>query len=241
MKTFAWDICLKCNYNCFYCSARSGELPEHPLNTILSAWQNIFNLYGKCKIHITGGEPFCYPEIKTVLEALSQKHCLHLTTNLSFDILPYLAGVSARNLEINASYHPQYDTLENFAKKVEALKTAGFKAEISMVLHPEFAKESLYYKDFFTARGINFTLTKFSGYSTKAQQAVLEAANGKETHKDNECNAGISYAIIAYNGNVRACSAQNLSLGNLFENTFKFSDKKVKCEDSVCILNERQY
>jgi len=252
-KTFAWDICLKCDYNCFYCHANSGELPQASPQTILKAWQNVFDKYGKCKICITGGEPFNYPEIIQVLEGLAKNHFISLTTNLKSDILPYIEKLPRDTIEINATFHPERDTLQNFANKIITLKNAGFKCEASMLLHPLFAKEALYYKDFFSKHAIHFTLSKFAGtfnnltypQSYTSQELYVFYANLQPSLDtpcaDTACNAGIAYAIINYNGNAYPCSASKTSLGNLFDGTFNFYQKKVKCESIFCVLNEKQY
>ena len=64
MKKFSWDIGAFCNFKCDYCFfSQSGweNLEKHQGRArnpqeMEEAWRDIYEKYGSCFIHITGGE-----------------------------------------------------------------------------------------------------------------------------------------------------------------------------------------
>ena len=82
MKAITIWLINKCNFNCYYCSARQGIEPmdhEYPPdgrvtrvnNRQLLAWLDRYLDPGEWLLELTGGEPGLYPEIDTLIPELT--------------------------------------------------------------------------------------------------------------------------------------------------------------------------
>src|SRR6476619_7665059 len=74
-----------CNFRCNYCfipvADLSIKLRVHATN---EAWQEAFDATGKrWLIHLTGGEPFVYPNFVDLCARLSQRHFISINSNLA--------------------------------------------------------------------------------------------------------------------------------------------------------------
>lgn len=89
-----WNLLSTCNYRCAYCF-HSPEVLGSKLETFATPdeWRAAFDATGKrWLIHITGGEPTVYPDFLELCEALTQRHCISINTNLSQPVIRKLAG-----------------------------------------------------------------------------------------------------------------------------------------------------
>src|SRR6476619_762876 len=74
-----------CTFRCSYCfipvEDLSIKLRVHATN---EAWQNAFDRTGKrWLIHLTGGEPFIYPDFVDLCARLTRSHYLSINSNLA--------------------------------------------------------------------------------------------------------------------------------------------------------------
>jgi len=254
MKSIAWDIWLYCDYDCSFCNTKTKTLPEKVKNVseILNAWENVYNLYGRCKVYITGGEPFIYPGIFEIIRKLSDFHDIHVTTNLSFDVNMLDSNkINKKNIFINATFHPFYVSADAFISKFVMLKDKGYKASAGYMCDDLQVTELLNYKKVFDSYGIIMTPSVYNGGSRHNSAVRLFAMKGDITCDDiakdsiiNDtagcCDAGKSYACVNDKGDAFVCSVKRESLGNIFDGTFRFSEKSVKC-GSRCLLQENKY
>ncbi len=84
-------------------------------------WGRIHERYGEVRLDILGGEPLLYPRFPELVEALSARHRLVITTNLSPSLEALRRILSAADpgrVHINASFHPQFTDLDVFLDKV---------------------------------------------------------------------------------------------------------------------------
>lgn len=253
MKTIAWDIWLYCNYDCKFCSTKTKTLPAkiYSVDEILNAWENIYKKYGKCKICITGGEPLLYPNINLIIENLSKIHYVHLTTNLSLDI-NWLSNkvIDRENIYFNVTYHPYYIDINKFVKNLLKLKEYGYRISVCYMNDIFQLLEFFNYKKIFNKHGFNINLV--SSVNLNKNYSILNAfidnnsiklynnKLGDSVNNNKICNAGINYACVDEKGDAYSCSIMKIKLGNIFNNSFNFINKNIKCNKN-CVIYENKY
>ncbi|MFA7675377.1 MAG: radical SAM protein [Endomicrobiia bacterium] len=254
MKSIAWDIWLYCNYDCKFCNTKTKILPDKikSISEILNAWQNIHEKYGRCKIYITGGEPFLYPNIFEIIKKIDALHDVHITTNLSFEIDMLVSNkISNKNIFINTTFHPFYVSLDTFLSKFIELQKSGYQSSVSYMCDDLQMSELLNYKKVFDSYGINITPSVYNG-NNNSNNAVKhfimsDDITCDDVKKDsiinstfNYCDAGKCYACVNDSGDAFVCSVRREKLGNIFDNTFRFLENTIECHNK-CFLLENKY
>ena len=81
-----WTINTRCNFNCDYCFFGDGVQIEHPsvgahsIDSIAEFFNGTSKIW---HLHITGGEPFLYPQFADLCKLLTQQHFISINSNLS--------------------------------------------------------------------------------------------------------------------------------------------------------------
>lgn len=156
-----WVINTLCNFNCEYCIVRSNK--EHPDVGRVKNGKLIgfFNNTGLTwAIHLTGGEPFLYPNFIDLCEGLSQEHFISINTNLSQEnIFRFGETINPKRvIFINCGLHiverENKGLVEDFIKKIVFLKSKGFTLFVSYVMYPPLFKRFKRDFDFFKSKNI---------------------------------------------------------------------------------------
>lgn len=193
----SWKIHVACNYDCSYCwFHKRWDLYESgnrylPASEWKHHWARFNEKHGPALIYITGGEPFTYPEFIEILEDLGRENVVMISTNLSWDVEPFLRRVNRDRVGILVSYHPDFVKDEDaFIEKILRLRKAGFSASISVVAYPPFLPHLREMAEFFSGRGIELAVQPFRGvwegrpypesYGTDAQSLLAEFPKGSE-------------------------------------------------------------
>lgn len=177
---FTWGMHYNCNYDCSYCYApkpQNKSFKNNPNNIALyksvekiaECWKYIFDKYGSSRIRLDGGEPSIYPNFFEILKELSKIHRLQVNTNLSFDIIKFCDFASPDTVRIDASLHCEYTKLEDFVKKIEILKSRGYKLTVSYVGYPDFLENIPLAKKAVENIGISFFVHPYSGFYENRQ------------------------------------------------------------------------
>ena len=260
---FTWDINRECNYRCSYCKqAETGDSVYPHLGTVrlVEIWDDIFERYGSCHIHISGGEPFIYPNFMELIEQLVEIHTLEFSTNLSWDIEPFFKNLSPERVQIGVSYHPQFADFEIFFNKTKLFKKFGFNVWVNYVAYPPHLEMLPRYKERIEAEGMKFSILPFNGEfdgrrypenytqeerkrlnifigSDEVNEKMLDwrTDRNKSEAKGKLCRMGQMYARIYPDGETKACCAQDaINLGNFYRGTFKLLDEASVCESDDC-------
>jgi len=265
---FTWGMHYQCNYRCAYCNAPKPEKPdfnEKEQNRVLylgveewvQAWGNIYKKYGRCRIRLDGGEPSVYPSFIDLVAKVSRQHLLQINTNLSFNIESFIKVVRPDMVRIDASFHPEYTTLEDFLHKILTLNENGFKVVVSVVAYPPFLDKIKGYKQPFESRRIPFLIHPFSGefngksypcayemceiskiYSVdEASKLIMGWRKGeKNITKGKLCRMGQIYGRIYPSGDVYRCCAEGgmLKIGNILDHAFQLLDDALECGSESC-------
>ena len=260
-----WDIHYLCNYKCSYCWLTKPHKPSvkdnhtYPgVSKLVNIWKEIYRKYGKCHIHISGGEPSMYPSFVELLAELSSMHCLEFDTNLSFDPSKLIKSIRKEALKVNTSFHAEFIDFESFFFKVLQLRDSGFKVCISYVGYPPFLEKMKEYKDLSGKNNVEFTIQAYrgefdgkkypSGYTDSEKGLIgicAEGATGRilkhqteerEKKEQKLCRMGQMYAKIYPNGDVFRCCIPEVDnkIGNIFDDNFKLLDEPALCERVPC-------
>lgn len=257
-KIFAWDLCYTCNYKCEYCNVwniKYNDKIETNLDKWMRAWNRVCDLYGKCEIEISGGEPATHPNFIEIITQLTEKHFVHICTNLSWDVHQLVPKLSLQQLHISATYHPLNAEFEEFFDKVVSIKE--YCQSIDYVAIPGKIDELIERKERFEKNGIRlFALplrspdAKYSLNSTEEKNEInnICCGNKKESEelqylmlntspKGKQCRTGKDYVCLRPNGHVDRCPhCKGEELGSFFDSDFKLNDKPMPCEQVHCFI-----
>jgi hypothetical protein len=144
---YTWDIHYDCNYRCSYCYFHDTWDAQQKLNRYpgiehwKAVWDGVFARYGEGHLHVSGGEPFTYPGIIDLIEALLPKFTMEFDTNLSFDAAGFMRRIPPGRVKFCATYHPEFVERGAFLRKVRALWLARYDIGVSCVAFPEHYEE----------------------------------------------------------------------------------------------------
>jgi len=152
-----WVIDSLCNFDCHYCFSHSNV--EFPATGKLSC-EEIVKFFDNTGliwlIHITGGEPFLYPNFVRLCQGLTKKHFININTNLTqgnvFDFAELIdpGRVTFINCGLHILEREKRNLVGDFLTKINLLKKKGFKFFVSYVMHPllfqRFEKDFRYFK-----------------------------------------------------------------------------------------------
>ena len=159
---FTWDIHYACNFKCTYCffcdsweeQKKKNRYPG--LERWKQIWDDIYKKYGGGHIHISGGEPFCYPDIIEITKHLIKNFTVEFDTNLSWDVDKFMSEIRPGKVKFAASFHPHL-------VKIKKLKDAGYDFGINYVAYPTQLEKMPYYKQKISQLHVSFDVMPFRG------------------------------------------------------------------------------
>jgi MoaA/NifB/PqqE/SkfB family radical SAM enzyme len=246
-----WDI-----------AAKENRYPG--INKWIEVWDKIYEKYGSCHIHFSGGEPFIYPDFFILITHLSKKHTLEFSTNLSFDVGSFIEKMDPTRVRLDASFHPEFIGLEKFLEKLSQLKNSGFSVSVSFVAYPPQLKEMEAIEARCKKSGIKLIVQLFrgeykgriypEGYTESERELItsygrnfpvnrtqLDYHLNKKQKEERLCYMGKMYGKVYASADVyRCCSTGALKIGNLLDDeAFRLLDEPEPCEVEDCICWRR--
>ena len=183
MKLITIWLINKCNFNCYYCSARGGiepmdfNYPDESVvarnsNKLLLPWLEKYCPPHEWLLEFTGGEPGLYPEIDTLIPELEKRgYSGVIQTNGSLPIPK--SSTFVRTAAWHGDSRPQY------YDSMIIIKTGNFMEKVKWC----------------KANNVKFRLTSLNESFRQAQPAPLDTRNCKITH----------YAFINAYGQLANC------------------------------------
>ena len=216
-------LTFRCNYNCSYCLVKK-YINKYSNEKPIEEWTKALLRLPKATIAITGGEPFLFKGIAQLINNISKKHRIALTTNLSFP-QELMKIKDKKNTFVCLSYQREMESLDDFAKKVNIVKKHFKKLSINYVNINNENTSKL--KNFFEKKlGVIFNDDpEFYPTDQKTGEKVL-------------CTAGSTFIAVAPDGRAYACCGgfynNKFYLGSIFNKDFKLLSKPIVC-DIKCV------
>ncbi len=260
-----WDIHYACNYRCSYCflagkwdiAAKENRYPG--VNKWLEIWDSIYDKYGSCHIHFSGGEPFIYPHFFDLITELVKRHTLEFSTNLSFDVTSFIEKIDSQKVRICASFHPEFSNFNEFLNKVNLLRKYNFSVLIAYVAYPPYLERMKKVKAECDRSGIRLSVQPFRGIFnnrkypdsyTEYEMNILRDC-GQNFHSNKKmldrgvnvgngvrlCRMGERYGKIYASADVyRCCTTGAKRIGNLLDDdNFQLLREPAICELDSCL------
>jgi len=253
-----WMLTQKCNFNCRYCNTEK----HHSFARVLSPEQaaSAFERTGvSWLILLTGGEPFLYPRFTELCKALTQKHTITMTTNLSHpSVYEFADSIDPEKvLSISASFHydelKKHNLLDDFVDKCRYLQERGFRLLVNFVAFPPHISRIEKDTDMFHKLGIETIVYGYRGmydgkeYPQAYNKTELEFLNtyalddtelmiarGKMNFYGKHCHAGSRYFVMKENGDLQRCFTLPKVIGNLFEGNIPLNRGTRPCSVNTC-------
>ena len=278
LLTFTWDLWYGCNYRCGYCWWEMDGLwdklaAQHrilPPEDWLAVWAHIRAAHGDVRIDILGGEPLLYPRCDELLEGLSRLHTVQTTTNLALplDRLDALLDrLSPERVHFNASFHPDFVSLDDFMARALRLQDRGFEPGVLVVTWPPLLERLPAWREAFVSRAIPFTPMVFQGRwqgrsypetFTEGEKKLIASLMIDLAIKDAEvkyrldrgatrgklCHAGRVYANVKADGTVYRCGQDAFGrrpLGSIFDPGFRLPAEPQPCPYESCSCSEFRF
>lgn len=215
---------IRCNYHCPYCIWNRFSPDEfkdayYPYTD----WIEVFKKFSPSAVIITGGEPFLYKDIVSLIEHFPRKHVIScVVTNLSVGV-DKLVSLKNKEFRIMTSYHPEMTSKEAFVRNLLLLKEHGFRnVTINFVATPAHLKDVVGLKKYFEESvGFYFRVDTYKDpqydYSQEEVRLIRELKRAGIIAMDRtegydfddtslkKCKAGRSLFLVTANGNVYSC------------------------------------
>ncbi|HPS21165.1 MAG TPA: radical SAM protein [Candidatus Omnitrophota bacterium] len=261
-----WHLNDKCNFRCGYCfyvpeklakeNPACGKFPPARI-------KESFDSTGKTwHVHMSGGEPFLYPDFTAMCAELSKTHFISMNTNLSTSNIKDFADRidPAKVLFINAGYHVEArlklsaDGARKFFETVLYLQEKKFNINVSYIAYPSVLGRMASDLGSLRANGVKKAgAVVFRGYdggkrypeaySEEEKKLIAENACSDEerevvkedfNYMGRCCYAGVKYFKIDPAGNITRCSTSLKRYGNLFNGKYKFDAEPAPCPVKNC-------
>lgn len=260
-RRFTWNIHYSCNYRCPYCFF-AGKWQAYKLRNVyfsvdelMRYWKRIYELYGRCYMLITGGEPFTYPDFIDLIGQLSEIHYpINISTNASGDLASFVSRINPERVSLSVSLQPYFENIEGFLTKVKFLRGHGFSGCINFVAYPPFIKDIECYRNRFKSTGDELKVIPFWGnytgrdypfsYSDEERKIIgIDDSWFKNVRKkDSLCHAGYNSALIFPDGKVARCGqiGEKMVIGDFFSSDFRLLTEPHLCEAEFCPCEENK-
>lgn len=238
----------QCNLNCWYCVAKNtiDDTIIYNFEWLRNTYQKIISNNIKSSFECGGSEPTLHPQIKRILDIVSDFGSVSIPTNNTIDPDNWLPVNKAEKFFVRCALHPyNEEKFSKFKYKILKMKSLGAKVACIFVATPNRLKLIKYYYDIFNKIGILFKPIPFDGIWNDKKYPQSYTENEKDlifkrqknwyerlkpymfirNFKGIPCLAGKNLLYISPN-NVKRC---------LYDRTPLYSYDKIRpCNSNYC-------
>ena len=122
-KIVEWEITLKCNYKCEYCTNLDPSIrPELDEEKIKQFIKSLGDNYPGIEIFVFGGEPFVHPKIEFIIKTFNEFNIpFVIQTNFSNYSRKIISKIK-EPFKINISVHPTETSIEDIVQGLKITK-----------------------------------------------------------------------------------------------------------------------
>lgn len=231
-----WNMTRKCNFRCHYCyfphdnSPVTETIPVKDITNFLDTTEQAW------VVGLTGGEPFIYPGIIEICEALTQKHFIGIDTNLSVSgkVQEFAQRIDPRRVKnlyvaLHIEERERIKGVDAFIRNARLLIDKGFEVIVNYVVHPDLVDRFPTDKAFYASHGITITPRPFKGkhegrrypeaYGERAKAIFADhPEQGKKiafNFQGLPCSAGRTLLRMEPDGTVFRCPGDKTVLGTV--------------------------
>lgn len=166
-----WILMSTCNFRCVYCfwDAKALGRKIAPLASV----QKLATFFDETDLtwllHLTGGEPFHYPQFVELCRLLTRRHFISINTNAdSHHIGNFAETIDPKRVDfINCGVHIQQrqerKRTEAFISNVQTLRARGFDVFVSCVMYPPVFAEFSDAWEWYAEQGVVLIPKVFQG------------------------------------------------------------------------------
>ena len=179
-----WEVTMKCNYSCFYCSNLDKSIQHVTDHSVLRFFiQTLGETYPGVEIFVFGGEPFVHPEIGYIIKCFNEFDIpFVIQTNLSKYSIEIMKTIT-EPYTLQASVHP---TEININDLLDTLKE-NINCRVVDVMYSDESALLYYFKvkSHSTCKNVFLTpITDFGdGRSNQALDEYLKIKTDKKYNK----------------------------------------------------------
>jgi MoaA/NifB/PqqE/SkfB family radical SAM enzyme len=259
------ELLTKCNFACRYCIYTQTRRKDSMLRDFDKVIDSINALGKKCKVIITGGEPFLYPDFINACKRLSGNNDVLVLSNISSsDVYRFADLLDPTRVTLKPSFHieiaEQLSLIYDFIRKIKYLRERKFDANPRTVAHPNVLGKFIKYHTLFKQNGITLEAKPFSGtymlrtypnsYSadTKKWLSKYVPDNYKKKmgngvfepldFKNKVCKAGKNFIHIDSNGDIHRCPQSEAGVTNIYKGGIRLSEHALPCKEMKCFCRE---
>jgi organic radical activating enzyme len=181
-KIVEWEVTMKCNYRCAYCTNLDPELqPIQDREQIRNFVSFLGTEYPGTEIFVFGGEPFLHPDFGYIVQCFNELEVPYvIQTNFSKKSVKEMERIQ-QPMSINISIHPTEVKLETVVELFQRdLPHVRFKTIDIMYVGPESIKYYLAIKKVFS-RYEHMFLTPVTDFGDGHSNTHLADFNEKRT------------------------------------------------------------
>lgn len=262
ISMISWNTNKLCNFSCPGCFAgettrEHDEVGKYNYKKIAKAFEKTGRTW---QIHMSGGEPFLYPDFVDLCFLLDKNNYLSMNTNLSTsNVKDFSNKINPQKVKfINAAIHitereKHKNGVEKFIDNYISLIENNFTVSCSYVSYPQLFSRIERDFEYFKSKGVDIVVKAFRGeYEGKVYPAAykeseinlmtklgmfpgeIKIANNKTNFFRYSCGYGYKDFVMDISGDVRRCSTSKKKYGNLFHGTFKPDIKSKPCPFKNC-------
>jgi len=169
-----WEITMKCNYNCFYCTNLDKSIyPNLDRETIRNFIHMLGEKYPNTEVFVFGGEPFVHPDIEYIIKCFNEFNIpFVIQTNLSSYSVKVIKEIQ-QPFTMQASIHPTEMSIDELN---EVLQTKHNVRRFD-VMYSDQSALYYYFKVKEITKSNNVYLTPITDFGDGVSDTVLEQFN----------------------------------------------------------------